>query len=69
MRKRSLTISGHRTSIALEPAFWDALERMAASRGLTVPQLIARIDEERAEPNLSSSLRVAILGWALSERL
>lgn len=61
MRKRSLTIAGHRTSIALEPAFWDALEQMATAQKLSLPQLIAQIDETRSSDNLSSAIRVAVL--------
>lgn len=61
MLKRSLTIAGHRTSIALEAEFWSALEELALERGLTLPQLVREIDETRAGPNLSSALRVAVL--------
>ena len=61
MLKRSMTIAGHRTSIALEPEFWDALEQLAISRGLSVANLIAVIVRERQTPNLSSALRVAVL--------
>lgn len=61
MRKRSLTIAGHQTSIALEPEFWDGLEAIAARRGLRVAALIEEIDAVRAGPNLSSALRVAVL--------
>lgn len=68
MLKRSLTISGHRTSIALEPEFWDVLDQIAAERNLSISQLIARIDEERDEPNLSSAIRVTALEWALAQR-
>ncbi|WMT85809.1 ribbon-helix-helix domain-containing protein [Pelagibacterium sp. 26DY04] len=63
MRKRSLTIAGHRTSIALEPQFWDALETIAAERDISLPTLIAEIDEQREDTNLSSSIRVAVLIW------
>lgn len=61
MRKRSLTIAGHRTSIALEDEFWDALEQMAADKSLSLPALIAQIDTGRTSTNLSSSIRVYIL--------
>ena len=63
MEKRSLTIAGHRTSIALEPEFWAGLEAMAAERRLTLAGLIREIDEGRETPNLSSALRVAVLAW------
>ncbi len=61
MRKRSLTIAGHRTSIALEPEFWDGLEALAAHRGLKLTALVEEIDRDRERPNLSSALRVAVL--------
>ncbi|MEO6395509.1 MAG: ribbon-helix-helix domain-containing protein [Devosia sp.] len=61
MPKRSLTIAGHRTSIALEPEFWTSLEELAASRGLRLANLIEIIDREREGPNLTSALRLAVL--------
>jgi predicted DNA-binding ribbon-helix-helix protein len=61
MLKRSLTIAGHRTSIALEPEFWSALETLAAKRSLRLTALIEEIDRLRDTPNLSSALRVAVL--------
>lgn len=63
MDKRSLSIAGHRTSIALEPQFWDALEAMAAERNTSMASLIKSIDETRASANLSSSARLAVLAW------
>ena len=61
MQKRSLTIAGHRTSIALEPEFWAAMEAIADRRGLRLTALIEDIDRTRQGPNLSSALRVAVL--------
>jgi predicted DNA-binding ribbon-helix-helix protein len=61
MQKRSVTISGHRTSIALEPEFWAAFEGLALTRGLSVPQLIAEIDEARGAGNLASAIRLHVL--------
>jgi predicted DNA-binding ribbon-helix-helix protein len=63
MDKRSLSISGHRTSIALEPEFWAALDAMAAERGQTMAALIRSIDETRQTANLSSAARLAVLRW------
>ena len=63
MGKRSLSIAGHRTSIALEPEFWVGLETMAADKGLPLAALIREIDEGRVSPNLSSAVRVAVLAW------
>jgi predicted DNA-binding ribbon-helix-helix protein len=63
MEKRSLSISGHRTSIALEPEFWAALELMADQQQLPMAALIRRIDQDRATTNLSSAARLAVLAW------
>ncbi|WP_091746122.1 ribbon-helix-helix domain-containing protein [Methylobacterium sp. ap11] len=59
--KRSLVIAGHRTSVSLEAAFWEALRRLAAARGLSIQALVGRIDAERGEQNLSSAIRVFVL--------
>lgn len=61
MQKRSLSIAGHRTSIALEPEFWAGLEAISTARNLPLTALIREIDESRDGPNLSSSLRIAVL--------
>jgi len=66
MHKRSLTIAGHHTSIALEPEFWAGLEAMATGRNLRLTQLIEQIDRTREGPNLTSALRVAVLRDAQS---
>ena len=63
MDKRSLSIAGHRTSIALEPEFWAALELMAAEQSLPMAALIRDIDETRETANLSSAVRLAVLRW------
>ena len=59
--KRSVLISGHQTSISLEPMFWRALEAAAKERGVPVNGLVAAIDAERLEsdrpPNLTSAIR------------
>jgi predicted DNA-binding ribbon-helix-helix protein len=64
LSKRSLLLSGHATSLALEPAFWAVLERMAAAQGSSLPALVARIDEERGPASLASACRVRALHWA-----
>lgn len=58
--KRSVLIAGHRTSVSLEPEFWDALKRIAASAGRSINALITEIDRDRTT-NLSSALRVYVL--------
>ncbi|MEO5806992.1 ribbon-helix-helix domain-containing protein [Devosia sp.] len=63
MEKRSLSIAGHRTSIALEPEFWAVLQAMADERELALPALIKSIDEARLTTNLASAARLAALSW------
>jgi predicted DNA-binding ribbon-helix-helix protein len=65
--KRSIKIGGHPTSIGLEAAFWNGLREIAHQRNETVTQLITRIDEERKSANLSSNLRLFVLGFYQDE--
>ncbi|MCU0906477.1 MAG: ribbon-helix-helix domain-containing protein [Rhodobacteraceae bacterium] len=60
--KRSLTLMGHRTSVSLEPAFWEAFRDMAAAEGLSLNALAARIDGLR-EPGtgLATAIRLSVL--------
>ena len=64
LRKRSVLLSGHATSIALEPEFWAVLEEMANARGSSLAGLIVAIDAERAGRPLASACRVAALAFA-----
>lgn len=68
LQKRSMTIAGHRTSLALEPEFWDVLEECAKARGVSLPKLIESIDEARAASHpdraLASAARVHALHFA-----
>jgi len=66
LAKRSFSLAGHRTSVALEPAFWAALEAIAAARGISLAALVSERDAARTEAGapLASSLRV----FALLER-
>ena len=71
-RKRSVEIAGHKTSISLEPLFWDLLRQAADRRTLPVNALIARIDAERIEAERPPGLATAIRVWLtadLSRRL
>ena len=65
LRKRSVNLAGHATSLALEPAFWDALEQMAAEQGGALAGLIGQIDGKRGDQPLASACRVEALGWAI----
>jgi predicted DNA-binding ribbon-helix-helix protein len=60
LKKRSVDIDGHRTSVSIEAPFWDALRDLAASKNVSVNQLISLIDKTRAG-NLSSAIRVFVL--------
>ena len=60
MRKHSLEIAGHRTSVTLEDEFWNALRGLAKRQGRSLNVLVAEIDEAR-EGNLSSAIRVHVL--------
>lgn len=64
LRKRSVSLSGHATSIALEPEFWAVLEARAQSEGSSLAGLIGRIDARRGRRPLASACRVAALAWA-----
>ncbi len=71
IRKRSVMISGHATSVSLEQAFWRRLKAIAKHRGVSVNALIAEIDGKRPPPdaggragNLSSAIRVFVLRHA-----
>ncbi len=60
--KRSFTLAGHRTSVALEPEFWTALAAIATAGNRTLSALVAEIDAGRgAERPLASALRVHAL--------
>jgi len=74
IRKRSVTIAGHRTSLSLEPAFWDALKSLARERGLSINALIEEIDRQASQGgsrdiNLSSAVRVYLLRTAQAEAM
>jgi predicted DNA-binding ribbon-helix-helix protein len=60
IRKRSITVAGHKTSLSLEEAFWSALKQAARARGLSVKALVEEIDRSR-QGNLSSAVRVYLL--------
>jgi len=59
-KKRSVVIAGHKTSVSLEPEFWDALKEIAAGRGVSVNQIVRDIDTDH-EGNLSSAIRLYVL--------
>ena len=60
LRKRSVVIAGHQTSVSLENAFWAELRTIAETRGVGMNRLITEIDRTR-DGNLSSAIRVFVL--------
>ena len=61
--KRSIVIAGHKTSVSLEDEFWKTLKEIAAGRDMTLSELVAAIDSERQLGNLSSAIRLFVLGF------
>jgi predicted DNA-binding ribbon-helix-helix protein len=59
--KRSIVIAGHKTSVSLEDAFWDALKDIANGEEKTLSDLVADIDSTRQQGNLSSAIRLFVL--------
>lgn len=68
VKKRSVMVGGHRTSISLERAFWDALRELADRDGKTINRMVSEIDEGR-DGNLSSAIRVYVLSRARKGQL
>jgi predicted DNA-binding ribbon-helix-helix protein len=64
LKKRSIALAGHATSLALEPEFWTVLEALAAARGLSPSALVAQIDAGRGPRPLASACRLAALAYA-----
>ena len=60
--KRSIVIAGHKTSVSLEDASWRGLKDIAHERHMTVSELVASIDVDRQHSNLSSAIRLLVLG-------
>lgn len=64
LKKRSFSLTRHRTSVALEPEFWDVLEREANAAGKSLAAVVADIDSQRAMRPLASALRLYALAAA-----
>ncbi|MEL7189016.1 MAG: ribbon-helix-helix domain-containing protein [Pseudomonadota bacterium] len=65
--KRSVQIAGHKTSISLEPIFWDMLCDAAARNDVPINALVARIDAERIKAETPPGLAGAIRVWLVSQ--
>lgn len=61
LKKRSFTLSGHRTSVALESEFWAVIDEAARKQRISLAALVAKIDANRAERPLASALRLFAL--------
>ncbi|PCH99470.1 MAG: aryl-sulfate sulfotransferase [Alphaproteobacteria bacterium] len=72
MKKRSVTLQGHPTSITLEDEFWVVLKRIAKDRNQSIASLIDAIDEKRLETThggLSSAIRIFILNDVIVSKI
>ena len=67
--KRSVEIAGHKTSISLEPMFWDMLREAAAREAMPVSALVARIDEERIASATPCGLAGAVRLWLVANHV
>jgi predicted DNA-binding ribbon-helix-helix protein len=60
--KRSVVIAGHKTSVSLEEEFWKSLKEIAGERNMTVTELVREINANRQHANLSSAIRLFVIG-------
>ena len=67
--KHSVVINGHKTSVSLEPRYWQLLKRIAAELGKTVSAIVAAIDDKRRHGNLSSAIRLFVIDTMDTELL
>ena len=67
IRKRSVRLAGHQTSISIEGAFWDQLVRIAREQDLSINSLITQLDADRTG-NLSSAIRIYVLSQVIETR-
>jgi predicted DNA-binding ribbon-helix-helix protein len=61
VKKRSIVIADHKTSISLEEPFWIGINEIARSRGNTLSELVSEIESRREHANLSSAIRLFVL--------
>jgi predicted DNA-binding ribbon-helix-helix protein len=65
--KRSIVVSGHKTSVSLEDAFWTGIKEIASGRNMTLSDLVTAVDSERQRGNLSSAIRLFVLDFYRSQ--
>jgi len=63
LKKRSVNLAGHATSVALEPEFWVVLEMISKDRRISLAALIAELDSKRGESLLASFCRLSALAY------
>jgi predicted DNA-binding ribbon-helix-helix protein len=68
LKKKSILLAGHATSVALEPAFWAALADVAAHRNLSLAALVTEIDLARGDQGLASACRLAVLDHLIARQ-
>lgn len=68
LKKRSVSLSGHATSVALEGEFWAVLDEIGLEAGLSHAGLMKRVDETRGRTPLASACRLLALAWAGGDR-
>jgi predicted DNA-binding ribbon-helix-helix protein len=68
VRKRSIFFAGYKTSVSLEDEFWKSLKQIARERGMTLGELVRTIDANRNHANLSSAIRLFVLGVYRDQR-
>ena len=61
--KRSIVVSGHKTSVSLEDAFWSGIKEIASGRNITLSDLVTAVDSDRQQGNLSSAIRLFVLDF------
>jgi len=65
--KRSIVVGGHKTSVSLEDAFWYGMKVIAGERKMTLSELVGSIDASREHANLSSAIRLFVLGYYMND--
>ena len=67
--KRTVTVGGQKTSITLEDAFWSELKEIAQAQGASLAQTVTEIDTTRQQGNLSSAIRLFVLGHVRDQKM
>jgi len=68
MKKRSISIAGHRTSIALEDEFWILVQKISVEMDLSIPKLLELIENQKKSDNLASAIRLYVLDYLIKKQ-